>query len=764
MFFNSFFFLPGMKLRVFSCFIVFVLLLSACRTTKFVPDGDFLLNKVKIVNDAKDIQQSDLKEYLRQTPNSSIFGLFRLQLGVYNLAGKDTTRKINKALKRVGDEPVIYNSALTAISVQQLQQFVQNKGYMHAKVQSNVSTKGQKSVVEYTIKSNKPYTLRKYNITLNQPELIEIATDTSRTLIQPNMLFDVDVFDAERERISTRFRQLGYYNFNKELLVYTADSVLKSQQVDMNLELRSYPNRSEDSIYAVVFKKFTIRKVIFYTNTDVNVSADLVNQEGLDTVQFRDFILVTPRERIIKLDALVQNTYINPNTFYSDNAVERTYAALNSLGPIKYVNISFKENKGDSLDCYIIVVPGKTVSLSTELEATYTNGYWGVAGNVNVTHRNLFKGAETLSVQARIAYEWQAGVWAQEWGGQVGLKFPRFLLPFASYDFKRNIHANTEFTTAFSYQNRPGEFITKSVGAGIKYLWNERQYRHVFEFIDLSYVYFPWISSDFRDSYLTTGIFNDYNYQDHFIMRMGYSGSYTNFSTSRPLRNFSTMRYSIETAGNFLYGMNKVLGTKPSADGSYKLFKIRYSQYFKSEYNITHHQIFDKYNRFVYHAGVGFGIPYGNADAIPYERRFFSGGANSVRGWSESTLGPGVYQRIDARRRDYNQTGDVKLGLNMEYRSKLVGMLEGALFLDAGNIWTIKNYETQQGGVFKLDTFMSQIAMSYGLGIRLDFSFFIARVDLGVKLYNPVLERKDQWRVNPAWSDLALHLAIGYPF
>jgi len=753
-----------MKLSVFSCVIVFILLLTACNSTKFVTDGDFLLDKVKIVNDAKDISGRDLKEYLRQTPNASIFGLFRLQLGVYNLAGKDSTRKINKALKRVGDEPVIYNSSLTSISVQQLQRFVENKGYMHAKVQSKVTTKGKKATVEYTIKSNTPYRLGKYEIDLNQDELTEIALDTSRTMIKPNMLFDVDVFNSERERISNRFRQLGYYNFNKEFLTYSADSALNLKQVDMTLKLREYPNRSVDSTYAVVFKKFTIRKVIFYTNTDANVSNDLVNREGLDTVQFRDFILVTPRERIIRLDALVQNTYINPNSFYNDNSVERTYAALNSLGPIKYVNISFKENKNDSLDCYIIIVPGKTVSLSTELEATYTNGYWGVAGNVNITHRNLFKGAETLSLQGRIASEWQAGVWAQEWGGQVGLKFPRFLLPFASYDFKRNIHANTEFTTTFSYQNRPGEFITKSLGAGIKYLWNERQYRHVFDLIDLSYVYFPWISTEFRDNYLKTGIFNNYNYQDHFIMRMGYSGSYTNFSTSRPLRNFSTMRYSMETAGNLLHGVNKVLGTKPSADGSYLLFKIRYAQYFKSEYNITQHQIFNKYNRIVYHAGVGLGIPYGNADAIPYERRFFSGGANSVRGWSESTLGPGMYKRIDARRRDYNQTGDVKLDLNMEYRTKLVGLLEGALFVDAGNIWTIKDYETQQGGVFKLDSFMSQMALSYGLGFRFDFSFFIARVDLGVKLYNPVLNKSEQWRVNYEWSDLALHLAIGYPF
>lgn len=232
------------------------------------------------------------------------------------------------------------------------------------------------------------------------------------------------------------------------------------------------------------------------------------------------------------------------------------------------------------------------------------------------------------------------------------------------------------------------------------------------------------------------------------------------------MKNYSSMRYSFEAAGNMLYAMNHLLGTVPnSSDSSYRFFGIRYSQYIKAEYNITRHQIFDKDNRFVYHLGVGVGMPYGNADVIPYEKRFYSGGANSIRGWSESTLGPGVYQRISNNRRDYNQVGDIKLDMSMEYRAKLFRILEGALFLDAGNIWTIKDYETQKGGTFKFDTFMKQIAMAYGVGLRWDFSFFIFRMDMGVKLFDPVRPRIDQWRVNPTFKDdFAFHFAIGYPF
>ena len=760
-----------MKWSLFYSFLLFVLLLTSCNTTKYVPDGEYLLNKASIKTDSKEIDKDELNDYIRQTPNAAVFGVFRMQLGIYSWAGKDSTKWINRMWKRIGDPPVIYNSSLTSLTVQQLQRVLENKGYVHAKVQSKVTTQGKKADVEYVVNSNKPYTLRNYTVNIKNDILSGIALDTSRSLIRPNMLFDVDILNAERERISNRLRQIGYYNFNKEFLTYSADSTLNSNKVDVTLEIQDYLKRADDSISSVVLKKYSIRKVTFYTNSDANIINETSTVEKLDTVQFRNFILIGSKEPIIKLDALVQNTFINPEAVYSDRSVERTYSALNTLGPIKYVNISFKETMDTLLDCNIIIIPSKTISVSTELEGTYTGGFWGVAGNINYIDRNRFKGAETLTIQGRVANEWQKGTSALELGTQIGLKFPRFMLPIGSYDFKRNIHANTEFTTALSYQVRPEEFSTISVGAGVKYSWSSRQFQHSFQLFDLNYVYFPDITKAFRDSFLNVvpPRFNPYNYTNHFIMRMGYAGSYTNFNANRPLKNFSTMRYNVETAGNLLYAFSHLLGSVPSSqDGSFRLFGIRYSQYVKSEYNVTHHQIYNKENRFVYHLGVGVGVPYGNANSIPYEKRFYSGGANSVRGWSESTLGPGVYKNISGtnyKSRDYNQVGDIKLDMNLEYRAKMFWLMEGALFLDAGNIWTIQDYDTQQGGTFRFDSFMDQIAIAYGMGIRFDFSFFIARVDVGVKLLNPVLGRREKWRVSPNFNDdFALHFAIGYPF
>ncbi|HJV77879.1 MAG TPA: BamA/TamA family outer membrane protein [Paludibacter sp.] len=751
-----------MKIRFLSLLSLLVLLLGACNPTKYVPEGEYLLNKASIKIDNKELKNIKFKEYLRQTPNAAVFGAFRMQLRIYSLAGRDTTKWRNRMLKRIGDPPVIYNASLTSLSVKQIQQVLENKGYINAKVQSSVTFKGKKANVKYIINSNIPYRLNQYNVDVKNDTLDGIASDSSKSLIRPNMLFDVDVFNAERQRIASNLRQQGYYNFNKEFLSYSADSTLNAHKVDVTLEMRDNLKSSNDSVNKVIFKRFNIRKVIFNVGADAN--ADLANKVEMDTVQFRDYMLISPKKRFLKLDALVQNTFINPNSLYSDDAVERTYSALNSLGPIKYVNINFKEVDKNLLDCYIVVIPSKTVSLSTELEATYSAGYWGMGGNISTVNRNVFKGAETLSLLFRGAFEKQEVIWAKEYGVQAGLKFPRFILPVGSYDFKRNIHANTEFTSSFSYQDRPSEYTTTNVGGGINYSWNRKQFRHSIQLCNLSYVQIR-TEQAFRDSFLNPlkPKFNPYNYNNHLIMAMGYAGSYSSFNANRPMENYSTARYSIETAGNMLYALNNLMGSS-KVDGSYKFYKVRYSQYAKTEFNLTHHQIFDKDNRMVYHLGAGVGIPYGNADVIPYEKRFFSGGANSVRGWGESMLGPGTYSRITGSSRDFNQVGDIKLDMNMEYRAKIFSILEGALFLDGGNIWTIKDYETQNGGTFKFNTFMTQIALAYGIGFRLDFSFVIVRLDVGAKLFNPVLSKSDQWRTKPVWDDMALHFAIGYPF
>ena len=761
-----------MKLGTRSILFIMVLLLASCNSTKFVPEGEYLLDKVKITSDDKEVIPDEYNEYRRQTPNAAVFpvlfGGMRMQLGIYNLAPKDTTtgykRFWNKIFHKMGDAPVLYNSALTSLTTQQIQRVLVNKGYINAKVTNDVKIKNKKVAVTYSITANQPYRLRDYGVNLKNPRLYEIATDTAKSLIRPNMLFNADVLGAERIRIANLFRREGYYNFNKDYLGYSADSALNAKRVNLTLELRDFLKNSSDSINNIVFRKYTIRNVIYYINKEAILSDDLQNKDRLDTVRFRDFILVSPKEKILKLDALVQNTYINPKAYYSDDAVDKTYQSLNTLGPIKYVNISFKDTGKEQLDCYIIITPSKTISVSTELEGTYTAGFWGGATNINYVNKNAFNGAETFSLQGKAALELQKDVLAREFGAQAGIKFPRFMFPVGSYDFKRNIHANTEFSGAVNYIFRPTEFTTTNVSAGMSYSWNKKQYHHNFELFEINYVQFK-VDPGFDAAYLSTGLYNRYNYSDHFIMSMGYSGSYSTFNAARPMQNYSTVRYSIESAGNLLYAVSHLLGMEKT-DDSYQLFKVGFSQYVKGEYNITRHQIFDKNNRFVYHFGAGVGIPFANSNVIPFEKRFYSGGANSVRGWGESMLGPGAYSRFTGNKtRDFNQVGDIKLDMNMEYRTKLFWKAEGAAFIDAGNIWTIDNYKSQPLGQFKFDSFYNQLALAYGLGLRFDFSFFILRFDVGTKLFDPSEKlRSEQWKTRFDKDNYAFHFAIGYPF
>lgn len=745
--------------------------LYSCAPTKYVPEGSFLLNKVEIKTDASEVDKSELKEYIRQTPNSYILGVFRLQLGIYNLSEKDSTKWINtkfrkwrnRTLRKLGQAPVILDSMLTDISAQQLLNYHINKGYYDAEVVPEIKTKNKKASVAYVVKSKTPYRINNYEVNVPFQELTDVAKDSTRSLIRKDMLFDVYQLDDERNRIAGRMRRDGYYNFTKDHLSYTADSV--EHKVNVKLELRDYLMAKKDTLNQTIFKRFYVNRVVFNLIPAVSSLSRDNNSNANDTIRYGKYTLIGPAKKFLTIKSLIESTYVTPGNVYSDQDIERTYSALNSLPPVKYSDISFSHTASDSLQCFITVAEAKSLTLSTQAEVTFTEGYWGTAGNLGIVNRNLFKGAESLTVQGRLALEKQENVMAQEWGGQIGVRVPRTIVPFLSDSYSRNLNGATEYRTSLNYQYRPGEFSSINAGGGVKYSWVVGRQNYNLDILDLSYIHFPTISTAFRDSFLTTGKYNKYNYYDYLIMRVNYSASFSGYNAGRPMRNYLTYRYSFESAGNLLYAIDELLNSPVNQQGSHEIFGVRYSQYIRGEINSSYHQVLDKNNKFVYHAGVGVAYPYGNADIIPFERRFYSGGANSVRGWSESTLGPGSYERFsNTRRRDYNQIGDIKLDMNFEYRAKMFWVLEGALFIDAGNVWTIRDYENQPGGLFQLESFWKQIALAYGVGFRMDFDFVLFRADIGVKLFDPAATTGANWKMPPSFKDVAFHIAIGYPF
>ena len=427
------------------------------------------------------------------------------------------------------------------------------------------------------------------------------------------------------------------------------------------------------------------------------------------------------------------------------------------------------------LDAYIMLTRGKKQVISAEFEGTNSEGDLGFGASLTYQHKNLSHRSETLNAKFSASYESLSGNFNGlinnhyvEYGTEVGITFPNFKAPFLSSSFKRKVKANTEFSMSFNYQERP-EYTRIIAGGAWRYRWNNagNTLRHRFDLIDINYVKLPKSTLNFIDE-ISNPLLR-YSYEDHFIMLIGYNYYRTNKRLVDPKskwfqRNVFTIRASFETSGNLLHAISSISGARRH-EGAYKVFGMQYAQYAKADADYTFTHNFTPRTSMAAHAGFGIGIPYGNSSMIPFEKRFYAGGANGVRGWGVRTLGPGRYNSRNSVTDFINQCGDIRLFLSVEFRQKLFWLLEGAFFIDGGNIWTIRDYETQPGGVFKFNRFYKEIAAAYGIGIRADFTYFLLRLDMGVKAYNPAEDQKHWPLLSPSWKrDTTFHFSIGYPF
>ncbi len=764
--------------------LIAALVIGACSSTKHVPDGKLLLDKTKINILDKDningVTPQELVNYLRQTENHKVLGGFKLQLAIYNLSGKDSTKWFNRWIRRVGSPPVIYDSTLTMASVNQLQRALINKGFLKNEVTSDVKLlpEKKKAQVTYNVTLNEPYTIRsiKYDIPSDSLRSI-ILGDTTNFPIKAQSLLDHNKLDAERELIVQRMRNNGYYAFNKSYITFLADTAAGSREVDLTLTLSDAIQELPHIPKTDTHRQFYVRNVVFVTNYDA-----VTMQNGFygDTVTYNGITMLYGEDKYIDKQVLYESCFIRPNQLYNASDVDRTYKALGRLGIIKFINIDmrpFMDVAGDLwVDAYILLNRDKSQTISFSLEGTNSEGDLGFGIGADYQHRNIFKGSEVLNVKFKASYESLSGDLSglindnySEYSGDVGITFPKFKMPFLRESFKRRIQASTEFMTSFNYQERP-EYTRIIAGAGWKYIWSERnnQMRHTFNLIDISYIFLPKSKINFLDS-ITNPLLR-YSYENHLIMRMGYTFYKTNKQLANPLTtvfqdNIYTIRASAETAGNVLYGISHLIGQKHEADDSYKVFGTRYSQYIKldGDFALTHY--INQRSSIALHAGFGIAVPYGNSTVLPFEKRFYSGGANSVRGWGVRTLGPGSFDGKKSQNSFIYQCGDIRLDLNIEYRCKLFWVLELGAFIDCGNVWTIREYENQPGGVFKFNKFYEQLALSYGLGLRMDFTYFLMRFDMGMKAHNPASGQEHWPLLSPNFKrDAEFHFSIGYPF
>ncbi|KAA6346097.1 Outer membrane protein assembly factor BamA [termite gut metagenome] len=767
-----------MKKKFFYILLLFfVLFFTSCSATKFIPDNSYLLDDVIIWTDNKNVKSSVLKSYVQQRPNSKWLGLIKVQLLFYNLSGSDSARWYNKFFRKIGDSPVIYNERDARRSAEEITKAIHNMGYMKASVENPVKIKKKKLKQFYQVTTGKPYYIRTLTYDIVDTLIAGyLAKDTTGVLLKAGMIFDVNLLDVERQRITNLLVNNGYYKFQKDYITYTADTVSNSYAIDLTLRLHLY--QIQNDLIPVPHQRYLINQVNLITEYDILQPANYNLANRNDSIFYNGYSIFFKDKLYLRPKVLTDNIGIQPDAPYREQDVQRTYSYLGRLSALKYTNIRFTETADTTrLNCSIMLSKSKHLSVTTELEGTNSAGDFGAAAVLSFQHRNLFRGSESFLLKFRGAYEAISGLQQgykndnySEYGIETSINFPVFLFPFLSSDVRRRIRATTEFGLQYNSQLRP-EFSRTVASASWSYKWTrQRQAQHRIDLIDINYLYMPWKSEQFMKDYLTDGqnYVMEYNYKDRLIVRTGYMYNYN--SSWKTLGNTATtdsysIRMNFESAGNVLSLISNLVKFPKNEDGEYSLLNIPFAQYVKADFDFAKNIFIAPRNILAFHFAAGIAIPYGNARVIPFEKQYFSGGANSVRGWSVRGLGPGSYSGDDGKY--LNQFGEIKLDANVEYRSKLFWKFQGAIFIDAGNIWTTHEYENQPGGAFKLDSFYKQIAVSYGLGLRFDFDFFVIRLDGGMKAINPVYDAgKNRYPiVYPKFKrDFVLHFAVGYPF
>lgn len=765
-------------------FILFIFyFFYSCSPTKYVGKDEYLLDHVRVKVDDYKMNRSDLKRNIRQKPNTRILGTVRFHLGLYNLSGRNEKKKFNQWLRRIGEAPVIYDPFMTKRSVEQIELYLHNKGFYQAQVKDTVFYKKKKANVEYMVNVG-PVTLIE-NVMFDAPEgrpenriaeesglMANYRRDTVNTLLEKNAPLDLDVLDDERERITKMLREKGYFNFSKNFIRFMADTTSVKKENMAKVFVRVVENAVDSNAY----RRYFVRNVSVNFDYDPLVSAEQV-AATYSSLLYNGYTILYKDKLKIKPKMIIETIQLQQMELYNAQRVIDTYVRLQALNLFKLVNIDFKEveSAGDvkALDCVIQLSPVKRQSYNVFLEGTHNSGNLGIGGNFTYNHRNVFRAGENIS----------ASVWGSlrkeqvngegkifnttEIGAELKLVTPQFWMPFLQMkDFRRNYAPKTSISLSYSYEYTP--YYTRSIAnARFGYLWRkaDKKWRYNFDLIDLNYVLMKDVDKNFID-----GLKNEYiktAYTDHMILSAVFSATFTDQLLNTKAMNYKYFRVNVETSGNVLNAIDRLAGSKKTGETLnekyYKLLGVRYAQFVKSDAEYRYNWYVNRANSLVGRFFVGCGYPYGNMKVLPFEEAYYAGGANDMRAWQARTLGPGAYL---ATEKYPNSVGDFKLAANIEYRFKLLWLLEGALFVDAGNVWNINPKENRHGAKLNYN-FFNQIAVGTGAGLRLNANFFLLRFDLGIKMKDPSLpagQRFVLFNSDGGFRRSVFNVAIGYPF
>ena len=777
------------------------LLLSSCNVTKLLPSNDYLLQRVKVEEDREvprreRIKSDEVMRYIRQTPNKHFLGS-DFYVWVYSLAKPEKDNWWNNLKRKIGEEPVLLNMRDTERSVSNLKIYLESRGYYDSGVAYAVDTtyRKRRAKVTYSLRQGRPYYIDNVSYDFRDRFLEPILLpDTVNTLLHKGDIFDISVLDKERERIALYLKDRGYYSFTVNNVEYVADTLGGDHKVGIKViikqNLLGYNARGK-AMYDnnIVYRLRNINIVPSYNAVAAKSRENYF--DAFDTVDYRGLnILFRGKQPRVREKVLRGAIPLYPNYLYNYSQVNRTYSNLMSMGYFKSARISFKElpdsmarrgyithiggahssslvnyTREGYLDCDIFCTPALRQSVKAELEASTTSSFYGLKAVLGYQNRNIFRGAEMFELTGTAGYEYMKAPnskkrHAMEFGLAASLSFPRFLI--ANYAMKQNIVApKTKFEISYNYQDRP--YYRRGLSSlSWVYSWRNRtSSSFVIRPITINWVDVSYIDQDYFNSLQNQYL--KHSFESQLILALSGSYVYNKQYKSAP-NNRTTVRVNGEVAGNLLDGLEHLF-SHPNDKGYYEILGIRYSQYVRGDVSASHKVMFGKVTALAARLYAGVGYAYGNSDAIPFDRMFYAGGSNSMRGWAPRTLGPGssaaptnvIYP---------TQLGDMKLEANIEFRFPIWGIFQGATFFDAGNIWYIgrKGVEYPEGSVFSFGEFYKQIALNTGIGLRLDIKFAILRLDWGIRLHDPNQPVGERWIHNFKWKNTSLNFGVGYPF
>lgn len=761
-------------------FVLLVLLFGvfvSCKETKYVPSGDYLLVKNKVNVNNKDIDKDELATYIKQKPNRKILGFFRLHLWAYNFLNR---LKLSKPGNVIGEEPVLYDDYLRKKSIRQLSFYLNSKGFYNNVISTKYyNPNNRKIVIIYDVDVGEPYRINEINYKTNDSILINHIKADAANILKKNSVFSIDLLEDERGRIERKLKNTGYYYFSKEYIHFKVDTTLGGNKVDLNLQVNeNYREVSEDIFVREKHVPQTIKRIYIFTEYDQRLALKQGQDYliGFDTLQVGDFYYMYKNELKLKPEVIERMIHVKPDSLYRISDVENTYKYLSVLKQFKSINIRFeisKENEDipqNTLDCYIYLSPVIKQSVTVELEGANSSANIGTGVNFIYNNKNLFGGAEIFDVKLSGALQAQKTVVGEdtkerlyntiEYGTEANLHIPKFIVPFDIDKFEKKYKPNTNFNIAYNYQNRPD--YTRVLTTGIfGYNWKGSKIgTHRFNPVELNTILLKDTTTTFMNSIRNTPL--ESGYDNFFISSSSYNFSFNTQDYSKK-KDFLYINMNVETSGN-LMGLYYEIESKSNTEKRHTFFGREYSQYLKTDIDFRIYNYLSAKQSIVFRVFGGLGLPYGNSETMPFVKQYYAGGANDIRAWEVRSLGPGSFEPVLSSYN--NQTGDLKLEANVEYRFDLFWMFEGAFFIDAGNIWAVNKSESPEVALFKLNNFYNQIAVGTGIGARLDFDFFIFRFDLGIKVLDPTKSEGNRFVLPKSkFSKLRVfNVGIGYPF